>query len=212
MDGLRARRRVAVAATAAAAARQGQARASTSTRCCTCRCSPCSKPARSLIVITAVTVGGAIAGRRNWVKTVFNVGQMIVSCSASILVVYALGVTCSTPSVRDTAAAMLEALVVTLSAVSVAGIMSLAIGAPLRTLLSDIVRQFVPGSARSPWAGSAPSRREQINGRGPDGSRGHVRSPHERRDVPRADGPAALRARSAGGRRAAQPHRSRACP
>ena len=108
------------------------------------------EPAHSLIVITAVTVGGAVAGRRNWVKTVFNVGQMIVSCSAGILVVYALSVTpSSTPSVRDTAAAMLGALVMTtLSAVSVAGIMSLAIGAPLRTLLSDILRQFVP------WVGA----------------------------------------------------------
>ena len=201
MDGLRARRRVAVAAhaTAAASPRDGAGESIHLDEVLYVPLLAMLEPA-SLIVITAVTVGGAIAGRRNWVKTVFNVGQMIVSCSAGILVVYALGVTapprrsatrprpCWGPSSPYD-----DALRGQRCGHHVAGD---------RCAPSDAAVGH--RSPVRPWVGAITlggigtiATERKSGGRGPDGSRGHVRSPHERRDVPRADGPAALRASSA---------------
>jgi diguanylate cyclase (GGDEF)-like protein/PAS domain S-box-containing protein len=104
------------------------------------------EPWQTLAVALLGTTVSSIASRRSWLKTVFNLGQMCAACVAGIVVVYLLadGPTAD-PSVADTAAGMLGALVMTtVSAVSVAVIVAYSTRAPLSSLLVDASRQMIP--------------------------------------------------------------------
>ncbi len=103
-------------------------------------------PWQSLVVTAIGSLAGSIAVRRDWVKTTFNLGQMLLACAAGILVVRALGsYPTATPNVPETIAGMLGAIVMTaVSAINVAAIMSYATGTPFRGLMRDASRQFVP--------------------------------------------------------------------
>jgi diguanylate cyclase (GGDEF)-like protein/PAS domain S-box-containing protein len=103
-------------------------------------------PWQSIGVVALASLVGSISARRDWVKIVFNLGQVSFAATAGLLVVHLLGATpTSKPEVPDALAGMVGALTFTaVSAVSVRIIVSYASGSPLLPLLKEIPDRFVP--------------------------------------------------------------------
>ncbi len=107
-------------------------------------------PWQSVAVIGIGSLSGSLIARRQWVKTIFNLGQMIVATTVGIAVVRLLGVELSSsPDLFTAVAGMLGALVLTaVSALSVRMMVAFASGAPLQPLLRELPERLPP------WTGA----------------------------------------------------------
>ncbi len=107
-------------------------------------------PWQSIAVVAAASVAGSLSARRQWVKAVFNLGQMTLSASVGLCVVHWLGVEPSTsPEVRQAVVGMLGALALTaFTALSVRLMVSYASGSLLGPLFKEVVGRLLP------WTGA----------------------------------------------------------
>jgi diguanylate cyclase (GGDEF)-like protein/PAS domain S-box-containing protein len=101
------------------------------------------------ICVVASVVGGIVA-RRPLVKSVFNVGAMLIAATVAILVTQGLGAEPSTSlELGDVLAAMAGALTLTgITAVLVRAMIAYATGGPFTSSMSDVVQRG------RPWAGA----------------------------------------------------------
>jgi PAS domain-containing protein len=108
-------------------------------------------PLEGLAVITVASLAGSFALRRNWLKTAFNLGSLLLSGSVAMTVVHKWpNVTPSaTPKLSDVCVGMLAALILTVvSALTVRAIASYQSGAPYLSMVRELSGRLVP------WAGA----------------------------------------------------------
>lgn len=107
-------------------------------------------PWQSVTVMAAATLAGSVSARRDWVKAIFNLGQIILAATVGLTVVRVLGVQpTAVPSLSETLIGMVGALALTtVSAISVRLMVAFASGAPLVPLLKELAGRFLP------WTGA----------------------------------------------------------
>ncbi len=107
-------------------------------------------PWQTIAVMAAATVAGSLSARRNWVKAVFNLGEIVIAASVGLTVVRIFGVTPSEqPGFGEALVGMGGAFAFTAcSALLVRLMVSYASGAPLLPLLKEMSARLVP------WTGA----------------------------------------------------------
>ena len=110
-------------------------------------------PLEGLAVITVASLAGSLVLRRSWLKTVFNLGSLLLSGSVAMTVVHQWPAAVS-PSgpielFPDVCVGMLAALILTVvSALTVRAIASYQSGAPYLSMVKELSGRLVP------WAGA----------------------------------------------------------
>jgi diguanylate cyclase (GGDEF)-like protein/PAS domain S-box-containing protein len=103
-------------------------------------------PWQCLAVIMLATLISNVVLRRQWVKTAFNTGSLLLSGSAAVALVQVLRVTPNTtPDIVDVLAAMAAALVLTaISALTVRAIAGYASGSPYIPMVKELTGRLIP--------------------------------------------------------------------
>ncbi|MDQ3422083.1 MAG: PAS domain S-box protein, partial [Actinomycetota bacterium] len=107
-------------------------------------------PSYALLIVGVASLAGSVATHRSWVKTTFNLGQILIATSLGVSTMHLLGMRPSfDPTVADVAGAMAATLVYNASSAAlVRGMVSYATGTRFSELSAEIARRF------RPWVGA----------------------------------------------------------